>query len=332
MKKLFLLSMVVLLCAAGAFAGGQQEGSDDVPSVLIMPKLIGIPYFNASEKGALQAGEDLGIKVIYNGPTETDAAAQVKMIEDYISQGVDAIAVAPNDPAALTPVLMKAKQQGVFVLDWDTPADKSVVDLSVHQIDDQLYGEHFWDLLVKHMGTDDADYAILTGGLSAENLNSWIDYGIDYAKTKYPKLNLVSQRIPTDEKQEEAYNKALNLLKAYPSVQGLVCMSSPCPIGAGQAVEELGLIGKVAVVGTGLPTDSCSGLKAGAISEVSLWDPAVLGYLAVYMANELIQGNKIVDGMDVPNVGKIELKSDGKTVIMGPPSDFNSGNCDQYDF
>ncbi len=331
MKKLCLLTTVFLLCAVGMFAAGQQE-SDDVPSILVMPKLIGIPYFNASEKGALQAGEDLGIKVIYNGPTETDAAAQVKMIEDYIVQGVDAIAVAPNDPAALTPVLMKARQKGIFVLDWDTPADKAVVDLSVHQIDDQLYGQHFWDLLVKHMGTDDADYAILTGGLSAENLNSWIDSGLAYAEEVYPNLNLVSERIPTNEKQEEAYNKALNLLKAYPSVQGLVCMSSPCPIGAGQAVEELGLKGEVAVVGTGLPTDSCPGLKAGAISEVSLWDPATLGYLVVYLANEMIQGNEIVDGAEVPNVGNIELKADGKTVIMGPPSDFNTGNCHQFDF
>lgn len=333
MKKLFMALIVLfVLSSVCVFAGGQGEDGEDVPSVLIMPKLIGIPYFNASEKGALQAGEDLGIDVIYNGPTETDAAAQVKMIEDYISQGVDAIAVAPNDPAALTPVLKKARQQGIFVLDWDTPADKAVVDVSVHQIDDKAYGEHFWDLLVKHMGKAEGDYAILTGGLSAQNLNSWIDYGLEYAKGKYPGLNLVTERIPTNEKQEEAYNKALNLLKAYPNIEGIVAMSSPAPIGAGQAIEELGLVGKVAVTGTGLPTDTCPYLKSGAVSEVSLWNPATLGYLAVYIANELIQGNTLTDGMDVPNVGKIEVRDGGKTVIMGPPEDYNSGNCDQFDF
>jgi len=51
-------------------------------SILVMPKLIGIPYFNASEDGSKQAGEDLGVNVIYAGPTQADAAAQVKMIED----------------------------------------------------------------------------------------------------------------------------------------------------------------------------------------------------------------------------------------------------------
>jgi len=71
-------------------------------------------------------------------------------------------------------------------MDWDTPADKSVVELSVHQIDDREYGEHIWDLLGEAMGTDEADYAILTGGLAAANLNTWIDYGLAYAEKEYP--------------------------------------------------------------------------------------------------------------------------------------------------
>jgi simple sugar transport system substrate-binding protein len=331
-RGMCVVLLLLIVTSSFVWAVGSKETQTDVPTVLIMPKLIGIPYFNASEKGALQAGKDLGIKVIYNGPTECDAAAQVKMIEDYISQGVDAIAIAPNDAAALTPVLRKAKSLGIKILDWDTPADKAVVDISVHQIDDVEYGRHIFDLLVKHMGTDDVDYAILTGGLEAANLNAWIDYGIEYAKTKYPRLRLVTERIPTNEKQEEAYNKALNLLKAYPTVKGIVAMSSPAPIGAGQAIEELGLVGKVAVTGTGLPTDSCPYLTSGAVSEVTLWNPATLGYLAVYLANELIQGRPIVNGMDVPNVGKISLKEDGKTVIMGPPADYNKSNCKQFDF
>ena len=55
-------------------------------TILVMPKLVGIPYFNASEAGALKAGEDLGVNVIYAGPNQADAAAQVRMIEDYISR------------------------------------------------------------------------------------------------------------------------------------------------------------------------------------------------------------------------------------------------------
>jgi ABC-type sugar transport system substrate-binding protein len=130
-------------------SGKQEAGGDDKLKIAVVPKLIGIPYFNASEKGALQAGEDLGVETIYTGPTEPDAAQQVKVIEDLISQDVDVLAVAPNDAASLTPVLKKAKEQGVIVMDWDTPADQSLVEASVHQIDDEAYGRHIAKTLVE---------------------------------------------------------------------------------------------------------------------------------------------------------------------------------------
>ena len=108
--------------AAAAETTAAAGGSEPY-TIVVMPKLIGIPYFNRSQTGAEQAGKDLGVNVIYNGPSVGDAAQQVQMIEDYITQGVDAICVAPNDAAAMTPVLQKAKEAGIKVLDWDTPAD-----------------------------------------------------------------------------------------------------------------------------------------------------------------------------------------------------------------
>jgi len=137
MKKLFMLVLVVLVCLGAVWARGSSQTKSGVPTIVVMPKLVGIPYFNASERGAVQAGKDLGINVIYTGPTTADAAEQVKMLEDFISRGVDAICVAPNDAAALTPVLRRAKNAGIKVLDWDTTADPSLIDLSIQQIDNK---------------------------------------------------------------------------------------------------------------------------------------------------------------------------------------------------
>ncbi len=324
--KKIALAIVVL-----AFATGIVFAQDKKMTIVVMPKLVGIPYFNASEVGAKKAGVDLGVNVIYTGPTTADAAEQVRMLEDLISKGVNAICVAPNDPAALSPVLKKAKAAGIVVLDWDTPADKNLVDLSVHQIDDKVYGQHNWDLLVKEMG-DTGDYAIITGGLSAANLNGWIDAGLEYAKTKYPRLHLVTTKVPSDEKQQIAYQKALDLIKAYPNLKGIIGVSTPAPLGAAQAVQEKGLKGKIAVVGTALPTDSRPYLEDGSLRVATLWDPSKLGYLTVVLANDLLKGKKPVDGQDVANVGKIRLWADGKTVIMGPPSDFTKENAKNYAF
>lgn len=315
--------------------GGDETTKEDPAkkkvTIAVVPKLVGIPYFNASEVGAVQAGKDLGIEVIYTGPTQADAAQQVKVIEDLISKQVDAIAVAPNDAAALTPVLKKAKDAGIVVLDWDTPAEQSVVSLSVHQIDDKGFGEHIIEKMVELMG-DSGEYAVLTGGLSANNLNTWIDHGQNYAAEKYPNLKLVTERIPTDEKQQIGFQKTLELIKAYPNLKGIAAYSTPAPLGAAQAVQEKGMQDQIAVVGTALPTDSGPFLEDNSLDAAILWDPAKLGYLTVYLANELLAGRSVTDGMDVPNVGKITVEPDGKTVIMGPPSDFLKENYADYSF
>ncbi|OQY33177.1 MAG: hypothetical protein B6241_08730 [Spirochaetaceae bacterium 4572_59] len=332
MKRVLTVLLLMMFCLSFVVANGSQEVavSDEI-TIVVMPKLVGIPYFNASETGAIQAGKDLGINVIYTGPTTPDAAEQVRMLEDLISKGVDAICVAPNDAAAMTPVLMKAKKAGIAVLDWDTPADASVVDLSIHQIDDREYGEHIWDLLVQEMG-DTGDYAIVTGGLSAANLNTWIDAGLAYAKKQYPGLNLVTGKVPTDEKQQVAYQKTLDLIKAYPNLKGVVGVSTPAPLGAAQAVQEKGMKDSIAVVGTSLPTDSGPYLADESLRVGTLWDPAKLGYLTVVMAYNFLNGEKPQDGQEIANVGKISVWADGRTVIMGPPADFTKENYASFSF
>lgn len=337
MKKVLSIAMALVLTAGLAACGAPAPASSAAPAapetssaapagekfkIAVMPKLVGIPYFTQTGEGAIKAGEELGVEVIYTGPTKADAAEQVKMIEDLINQGVDAICVAPNDANAVIPALKKARDAGILVLDWDTAVDPSAVDASIHQIDDKALGEHLFDELVKSMGTDTADYAIVTGGLSASNLNTWIDYGTEYAKTKYPNLNLVTDKIPTDEKQQEAYSKTLDLVKTYPNLKGIIGVSTPAPLGCAQAIREKGLQDTVSVVGTAVKEDCAEFLTDGALDVGCLWNTQKLGYLTVGVAKAMLEGKPLTNGMEIENFGKIEVKEDGKTVILGPPDDY----------
>ena len=309
--------------AAATEAAGETEAvaSGESYKIVVMPKLVGIPYFTATGEGATKAGEELGVEVIYNGPTTADAAEQVKMLEDYITQGVDAICVAPNDPAALDPVLKKAREAGILVLDWDTPATADLVDASIHQISDQELAEHLVDKMVEYMGAEEGDWAILTGGLSAENLNTWINFGKEYATSKYPGLNLVADPFPTDEKQDVALSTTKDIVKAYPDVKGLFCVSTPTPIGAGLAIRELGLQDQVAVVGTAVEDDCQDVLTDGSLDCGSLWNCQDLGYLTVAVAKHMLEGNSLSDGVDIGGWGQISMEGE-KNVILGPPEDY----------
>jgi len=86
------------------------------------------------------------------------------------------------------------------------------------------------------------------------------------------------------------------------------------------------------MVDPALPTDSRPYLEDGSLRVANLWDPSNLGYLTIYLANELVKGKKPVDGLDVPNIGKITILADGKTVIMAPPTDFTKENAKNYVF
>ena len=299
-------------------------------TIVVMPKLVGIPYFNASENGVNAARDELGIDARYVGPTEGDAALQVQMIEDLLVDGIDAIAIAPNDPDSVSPALQKCIADGVLVMDWDTTANGDDVTYSLHQIDDKVLGETLIDLLVDKMG-EEGEYAIVTGYLTAANLNTWIQYGQDYAAEKYPGLKLVTDPVASDESAQEAYNQALALIQAYPDLKGILGYSTPAPIGCAMAVREKGLNDQIAVVGTSMPNDSNEYLKDGSLDYAVLWDPAALGKMAVYVAHLALNGEEI-EGFEVPGVGPIHIEEDGKTIIMADPTVWTAENVDQFDF
>lgn len=316
--------------AAASSASTASAASKDY-KIVVMPKLVGITYFEAARKGVEQAAQDLGVNATFTGPSAADAAEQVSMIQDLISQGVDAIAVSANDAASLTPVLKQAREAGIKILDWDSPAEESVVDLSVKEIDYQQYAEATWDELVKAMGTDEGEYAILTSTLTAGTCNEWIKFGEDYAAQKYPKLKLVTDPVCTNENVQEAYTKTQDLITTYPDLKGIIGFSSPAPIGAGQAVSEAGKQDTISVVGSAMPNDARTYVHEGAIDSVLLWEPAKLGYLTVYLSKYLLDGGQIKDGdMEVPNFGTITIT--GKKIIMGKPTIFTADNIDNYDF
>src|SRR5881296_1071352 len=74
------------------------------PTIGVVVKIGGIPWFNAMEAGIKKAAGETGADAWMVGPTQADAAQQVKAVEDLIARHVDVIAVVPNDAKALEPV------------------------------------------------------------------------------------------------------------------------------------------------------------------------------------------------------------------------------------
>lgn len=300
-------------------------------TIAMLPKLINIDYFDACKRGAEKTARELGVTLIYDGPTEPSGSEQNKFFDTWIRQQVNAICVAPNQPKTITRFVEKAKQAGIKVLTWDSDAPESGRDIFVNQCDEKTLGEALIDDLAEQMGGE-GEWAIAIASLDAANLNTWRRFAEARAKEKYPNLKLVATEV-TKEDENFAREKVQTLLNAYPNLKGIIAFDSNSVPGSSEAVKRAGKIGKVAIVGNSTPNKMRPYIKEGVLKSFYLWDPRALGSLTVAIAKQVVEGKKIEEGMDVPGFGKITLSSsDPKTVILAKPIRFTKENIDDYDF
>jgi simple sugar transport system substrate-binding protein len=325
---LSILAIFSLLAACTPAAPAATSENQEPYEIAVVVKITGIPWFNVVETGVQRAAKELNVNAYQTGPAQADPAQQVKIVEDLVAKGVDAIAVVPNDAKSLEPVFQKAREKGIIIITHES-TDQVGMDYDFELIENTKFGQHAWDQLVKHMG-DSGEYAIFVGGLTVPGHNFWADAGIEYAKTKYPNLKLVTERIPCGEDAELARQKTLELIKAYPNLKGIVGFGSLGPIGAAQALQEKGMTDKVAVVGTVIPSHAAPYLKDGAMKEGLLWNPGDAGYGMVWLAKYMLDGGKVENGVEIPGIGKIQV--DGKVVIVDAIMDITPENADSLGF
>ncbi len=300
------------------------------PVIAMMPKLINIDYFDACKRGAEKAAKEIGVDLVYDGPTEATAEGQNQFLETWIRNKVSAILIAPNQPKGVKRFVEKALAAGIHVLTWDTDAAESGRELMVNQVDDRVLGEMLMDELARQMG-EKGEWAIAIGSLDATNLNTWRRYAEERAR-KYPNLRLVATE-HTKEDENLARERVQTLLSAHPELKGIIAFDSSSVPGAAEAISRAGKSGKIALVGNSTPAKMRKYLKEGALECFFLWDPQALGGLAVRLAKELVEGRVPKPGDDLPGHGKLVFSLDvPRTVILGKPIRFTKENVDQYDF
>lgn len=294
------ISQALVACALAASAGAAL--AEDVSVVV---KIGGIPWFNAMETGIKKAGGELGISAGMIGPTEADAAQQVRAVEDLIARKSKVIAVVPNDAKALEPVFKRAKDAGIKVITHESPEQKGA-DWNIELTSVAGFGERHMESLGKAMGGE-GKYAIYVGSLTVPLHNAWADAAIAYQKKNFPKMQLVADRFGVAENLDDSYRTAQDLMRANPDLKGFLAFGSQGPIGAGRAVLDAKKTGKVAVVGPFSPGQGAKLIKDGAIREGFIWNPSLAGEVIVRVGKMLIDGKEPTDGMEIPGLGKVQV-------------------------
>jgi rhamnose transport system substrate-binding protein len=361
------LVLAALLASSSAFAAPAWTGGDDLPTnplacdatpgtvkplaynggaptnapdrkgkkitVVDIPKLIGIGYFNATSKGIADAAKELGnVDAKTDGPTKANIDDQITFIDNYITSGVDGILFAANDPVAIAPVLKKALGKGIMVVGYDANSTPDARQWFVNQAEFNGIGKAMIDALAKESG-EDASFAIVTSTFTTPNQARWISEMAAYAQKCHPKLKWLE----TVEAQEDnilSFNQANTLINKYGSdLKAILGMTSVATPASAEAVTQAGQCGKIAVVGLATPNAMKPYVTKDCVKSVVLWNPVDLGYAAMEVMRAVADGT-LKPGDASVKAGKLgDLKVvNGSEILLGAPFIFSKDNVGKFDF
>jgi len=311
-------------------SGGLKKGL----KVFVIPKNLGNNYFTTADSaktgGAIAALQALGETGTETSGTAATPASQIPAIQAAIAKGANVLIVSATDPTALCPTLKSAMARGITVITYDSDAP-TCRDLFINQASTAQIGTSEVDLLAKEIHST-GDIGIVSAAATATNQNAWIGY-MKSEMSKYPNMKLVSIVYGNDD-PPTATQVTEGLLEKYPNLKGIISPTTVGILAAAQVVSTPKWKGKVIVTGLGTPDEMKTYVANGVAPAFVLWNPANLGYLAayaaVYMASKKITG-ATGQSFTAGKLGKYTIGADN-TVLLGPPTVFNSSNINNFNF
>lgn len=334
MKKLISVLLVALLVAG--LMTSALAGTADGKKIALVGKSAGNAFFEIAAAAFKEAGEGEGatIDVVY--PEDATADAQIKVLDNLISQQPDAICISANDFNALQAKLEEAMDAGIKVSSFDSAPNPASRQVFVNQAGTVAVGQALIDA-VYDMAGGEGQWAILSATSQATNQNAWIDAMKKLAEDeKYAGLELVEVAYGDDEPQKST-DQTQALLDNYPDLK-VICAPTTVGIMAAAKLVQDKEDCNVKITGLGLPSEMLEYTGADDAHSCPyfyLWDMQLLGKLSAYATIALINGDITGaegDSFSVEGLGDFTVtKADdgGTEIVQGLPLQFNADNIEE---
>ena len=330
-KVLALVLTLMLVLSVAAFAEKAGEGI----TIGVVYKQSGNAYFQAGVTGFEKAAEELGFEFMHDGPDDGSSDGQIRIIENYIAQGVDALCISANDPAALVDVCNEAREAGIKVISWDAKVDAEGRDLDVEPASAQVIGVTQLDSIVNSIGGE-GQIAIVSAMATAPNQNLWISFieeALNSGDEKYAKIEYVGT-VYGDDEYTKSFNETQALLEKYPDLKGIIVPTTVGGPAVCKCIQDAGR--DVKVTGLTLASDMKEFIDAGIADETFLWNPIELGYASSYAAVALVKGDftgAVGEKIECGELGELEVteSDDGGTILfLNKLNEFNDETVDSW--
>ncbi|TDL91582.1 sugar ABC transporter substrate-binding protein [Vibrio vulnificus] len=299
-KFILLISMMFILALLAACSSENKTsnsesgktGSDGNLKIGVVLKQLNTEYWKIVMAGAKDAAKELGAEVDFLGPqAETQYEQQIKMIEDQIATGVNALVVAPSQPDSVIPALNNADQSGIPVVLVDTDADfKDKVSFvgTGNLKAGQLAGKHIAELL-----KDGDKVAILRGQMGSQTFDERVN-GFQEALADKD-IEFIVQDAQHD--REKSVNIMENILTANPDIKAVYATSDEMALGAAKALANKGKQ-NIPLIGFDGTPNGLAALQDGDMVANVAQDPYNMGFQAIEAAVKAMKGEKVEKRMD----------------------------------
>ena len=204
--------------------------------IAMMPKSKGNAYFIACRKGAEEAAKELGVKLIWDGPTDPDPAKQNEVIDTWITRGVDVIAVAVENREGISSVLRKARRarhQGPHLGRRRRARRARLLRQPGHARGDRPDADGQRRAPARRQGRVRHHHRLADRG-QHDRVEEVIE---ERGAEKYPEIKMVDVR-PCDDVREKAFDETQTILRVHPNVKLIMAICAPAVPGAAEAVAR----------------------------------------------------------------------------------------------
>ena len=247
-------------------------------------------FYDPLYKGVIDEAQryaHIGVEVIYR-PVRKLSSPSTRAVNELLQAGIRALILTPGVSADVVPLIMRAEKEHnvrvVCVASDNSPSGRS----SSVSVDPNVNGALAAELLAKFV-PEGAQVAIVTGMLDTEEHR----HKVESFQKHFPLENKgrVLALIEGHEEPGEVYRKVLHLLKRSKDLAGIYVSTVNC-IPVCEAVEELGLSGKVKIVATDLFPDLSIYFERGTLTATIYQNPYRQGQLAVRSILDHFLNNK----------------------------------------
>jgi ribose transport system substrate-binding protein len=296
MRKL-LSAMICLGLGLGVLSCAKSK--DKKLTIAVIPKGTTHVFWKSVEAGAKKAGAELGVNIVWKGPLkESDRADQIKLVEQFIAEGVDGIVLAPLDSEALLRPVQSAMQKKIPVVIFDSAlkgeAGKDFV--SFVATNNRKGGQMAGEQLAKLLG-DKGKVVLLrysVGSASTEEREAGF---LDILKQK-PNITMLVDNRYGGATVGEAKTEAMKLVDQLRQADGVFCPNESSTLGMLGALQDNNLAGKTTFVGFDATPPLVEALKKGEIKALIAQDPTRMGYEGVKTVVAQIHGEKVEPMVD----------------------------------